>query len=556
MTDAGTVTADPVMETVTPVDVAIVGAGPAGLAAAVTCARAGLRVCLIDRGASLGGQYWRQPAASPDFLQSLVAREAPVSGPGRGPVHPRDLRHLHHDLATFEALRERVGEALHAGLVDLRLRTQVWTAVVTDAAFVTDAPGGTDAPGPAADGAAVVDLHVLGPAGVAGVVRARRLVIATGAHDIGLPFPGWDLPGVMTIGGIQALLKSSDVVPGRRVALGGTGPFLLPVATGLAARGVEVVGVFEANAPTGWWPHVSTVVRHPDRLREGLAYAATLARHRVPFRPCTMMVEAHGHDRVEAVSVCRLDRAGRPGLGSVVRHDVDAVGIGWGFSPILDLAVTLGCATRLGDNGFAVVAVDSEQRSSVPTVLVAGEPTGVGGAALALAEGELAGHVVVEDLTDPVGTTARSRRTGQRLRTVRRDVVRLRSFATAMHAAHPIPPGWAAAVRPETTVCRCEEVDAATVLEAVAAGADTARQVKQLTRAGMGWCQGRTCEPACALLAAGAAQQTTREKAPAAGPVGASALAGDSERLVAQPVSLGALADLVPRSSSQPSHDQ
>ena len=549
MTDARTVPGEPAAGAVTQVDVAIVGAGPAGLAAAVTCARAGLTVCLLDRSTGIGGQYWRQPAAS---LASLDARGTPVSRTGRGPVDPRDLRHLHHDLATFEALRERLAEAVGTGLVDLRLRTQVWTAVVSAA------PGETDAPGPAADRPAAVDLHVLGPGrgigvcattGVAGVVRARRVVLATGAHDIGLPFAGWDLPGVMTIGGIQALLKSSDVVPGRRVALGGTGPFLLPVATGLAARGAEIVGVFEANAPTTWWPHLSTVVRHPARLAEGLTYAAMLVRHRVPFRPRTMIVEAHGRDRVEAVSVRQLDRVGRLRPGAVVRHAVDAVGVGWGFSPILDLAVTLGCATRRGDNGFAVITVDREQRSSVPAVLIAGEPTGVGGAALSLAEGELAGHVVVGDLADPVATAPRSRGASQRRRTVRRDVVRLRSFATAMQAAHPIPAGWAVAVRPETIVCRCEEVDVATVLAAVAAGADTARQVKQLTRAGMGWCQGRTCEPACALLAAGPGQPVTEERASAPATVERRPLAGDTERLVAQPISLGALADLLEASS-------
>ena len=193
MTDARTVPGARATGAVTQVDVAVVGAGPAGLAAAATCASAGLTVCLIDRATDIGGQYWRQPS------ESSGGRGTPDSREGRRAVDAKDLRHLHHDLATFEALQDRLGEAVRAGLVDLRLRTQVWTAVV---------PATADDP---ASALAAAELHVLGPTGVAGVVRTRRLVIATGAHDIALPFPGWDLPGVMTIGGIQALLKGSDV---------------------------------------------------------------------------------------------------------------------------------------------------------------------------------------------------------------------------------------------------------------------------------------------------------------------------------------------------------
>lgn len=586
-------------------DVAVVGAGPAGLAAAVTCARAGLGVVLLDRGTSIGGQYWRQPPGS--------GRSAPRgSVPGRRPVDSADLRHLHHDLATFEALRDRLGEAVDAGLVDLRLRTQVWTAVLTGERPSRDEGSGRGdgegAPPTSAAAEPTVDLHVVGPgprssgptgsgaagsgtAGSAAVVRARRVVLATGAHDIALPFPGWDLPGVMTIGGLQALLKGSDVLPGRRIVLGGTGPFLLPVAAGLATRGAEVVGVFEANAPTGWLPHLATVVRHPARMGEGLAYAATLARRRVPVRPRTMIVEGHGSDRVEAVSVRRLDRAGRLRPGAAVRLEVDAVGVGWGFSPILDLAVTLGCVTVRGDHGLAVVAADPEQRTSVPGVLVAGELTGVGGASLSVAEGELAGHVVVGDLTGRAASFASAGADGTRAGTARcdvadgaatgrevarsatiprdvvrrgvveREVVRLRAFAAAMHAAHPIPAGWADTLRPDTVVCRCEEVEAGAVRAAVASGADTARQVKQLTRAGMGWCQGRVCEPACALLASGDdrhggdAREAGKDRATRGSEVtgrDAGPLAGDTERLVAQPVSLGALADSIPATPQKP----
>ena len=186
-----------------PLDVVVVGAGPAGLSCAAELGRASLGVALVDAGHGAGGQYWRQPVA-----------DAPT-------------RRLYHDLATFDSLRDRVATSGTRVL----LQHHVWAVVPRD------------------DGYAV---HVVDRSGGPGVEReltlhARAVVIATGAHDRALPFPGWDLPGVMTVGGLQALLKSGGVGAGRRVALGGTGPFLLPVAVGLAEHGSRVVGVHEVE---------------------------------------------------------------------------------------------------------------------------------------------------------------------------------------------------------------------------------------------------------------------------------------------------------------------
>ncbi len=453
-----------------PLDVVVVGAGPAGLSCAAELGGASLGVALVDAGHGAGGQYWRQPVA-----------DAPT-------------RRLYHDLATFDSLRDRVATSGTRVL----LQHHVWAVVPRD------------------DGYAV---HVVDRSGGPGVEReltlhARAVVIATGAHDRALPFPGWDLPGVMTVGGLQALLKSGGVSAGRRVALGGTGPFLLPVAVGLAEHGSRVVGVHESSSPRRWLPHATTLARNPAKLREGAAYAAALARHRVPVRPRTMIVAAHGTDRVESVSIARLDADGRLRPGRRTTLAVDAVGIGWGFAPQLDLAVTLGCATTTDASGVAVVDVDEVGRTSRAGVYAAGEPCGVGGAALAVTEGRLTAAAVVADLGDEeVAPDPGDLRTAGRLR----------QFAEAMHRAHPVPPAWSDVLEPSTTLCRCEEVTCGEVRAAVAAGADSARQVKQVTRAGMGWCQGRVCGLAAGLLSGEGPGATT-------------------ERLVAAPVSLGALA--------------
>lgn len=468
-------------------DVVVVGAGPAGLSAAAALLEdPALSVTLVDAGLAPGGQYWRQPG--------------PAAAPGG--LTPARLRPLHHDLDVFDRLSAAVDAHRRAGRLRLLSGHEVWAIV------------------PDGDGFAVHTVRRVRPGQEeAATHRARAVLVATGAYDRVLPFPGWDLPGVLTAGALQALLKGNDVFAGHRVAVAGTGPFLLPVAAGLAEQGARVVGVFEANAPTRWLRHLGAVAANPTKVGEGARYAAVLARHHVPLRVRTMVVAAHGADRVEAVTTMRLDRRGLPVVGSERRHSVDAVGVGWGFTPQLDLVMTLGCALVAGADGTAVARVDADQMTSRPGVFVAGETCGVGGAALAVVEGRVAGIGVRCHLATPRdGGPARDRETAA-------EVTRLRRFATAMHAAYPIPVGWAAPLTADTTFCRCEEVPYAAVETAIRRHrCGDSRQLKQLTRVGMGWCQGRMCGYAADLVTQG------RPGAP-------------TERLVSAPVTLGALAD-------------
>jgi NADPH-dependent 2,4-dienoyl-CoA reductase/sulfur reductase-like enzyme len=421
---------------VTEYDTAVVGAGPAGLAAAASAAGTGDRVVLLDAAALPGGQYWRH----------------------------RD--HLPPESGLFRTLTGALDR------VDYRPGTQVWFAE----------PG--------------FRLHTR-----TGEVEAGRLILATGAHDRVVPFPGWDLPGVTTAGGAQALLKGHGVLVGRRIVVAGTGPFLLPVAAGLARAGARVAGVFEANRPLRLAGRVP-----PGKLAEAAGYAATLARHRIPFHTRASVVEAHGDGEVEAVTVARAGRRRRIAC--------DALAVGHGFVPALELATLLGCATRLDADGNLVVMVDGTQATSVPGVWAAGEITGVGGSDLAVVEGTIAGA-------------------GRATAALARRRTRLRRFAAALHAAYPVPADWPDHLTDDTVVCRCEEVRHRTVRAAVSElGATDARTVKLLTRTGMGWCQGRMCGFAVACLTG---RLTDRQ-------VGAADLAAFTYRPFSQPITLGALA--------------
>ncbi|WP_327361365.1 FAD/NAD(P)-dependent oxidoreductase [Streptomyces sp. NBC_01296] len=427
-------------------DLAVVGAGPAGLAAAVTAAGLGLRVVLLDAGERPGGQYYRHPA------------------PGLGADRPEAL---HHGWAAFASREAALRAHEEAGRITYLPAHHVWTVV-------PDGPAWT--------------LHaVAGPEEAAATLRARAVLLATGSYERQLPFPGWTLPGVVGAGGAQAMLKSGLVLPGKRVVVAGSGPLLLAVAGSLAAAGARVPAVVEAAAYGGYVGHVPALLRNPGKLAEAATYGSALLRRHIRLLTRHAVTAAHGTDRVEAVTVARLDRDWRPVPGTARRIPCDALAVGHGLVPQLELATGLGCATRRSADGAAALALDAEQRTSVPGIWSAGETGGVGGAQLALLEGEIAARAVAGR---PVPAALAGRR------------ARLRAFAEAMGAAHRPGAGWTDWLREDTDVCRCEEVPAGRIREAVAdLGARDARTVKLLTRAGMGWCQGRMCGPAVAALA-------------------------------------------------------
>ncbi|MER7900320.1 NAD(P)/FAD-dependent oxidoreductase [Streptomyces sp. NPDC096046] len=421
-------------------DLAVIGAGPAGLAAALAASARGVRVTLVDAATRTGGQFYRQPAAGP--------------GAGR-PEAP------HHRWRTWERLRD----GLAASAVRVLTDHHVWIVERTPDGFTVHA--------------------LLGPEQQEPVeVPARAVLLATGGYEQVLPFPGWTLPGVVTAGGAQAMLKGGLVVPGRRAVVAGTGPLLLPVATGLAAAGVEVAALVESAAPGRLARHGRALA---GKLPEGAGYAARLLRHRVPVLTRHTVVRAHGDDRLTGVTVAALDTDGRVRPGTERHLPCDTLAAGHGMLPHTDLAESLGC--RL--DGFAV-AVDTEQRTDVPGVWAAGEATGIGGAALALAEGHIAGHSAAAHLRDTAPDPAPAALTSR---------ARLRRSAAALDAAYPPPAHWAEQLTDDTVICRCEEVTAGAVREALDLGAGDARTVKLLTRAGMGWCQGRMCGTAVAGLA-------------------------------------------------------
>lgn len=476
--------------------VVVVGAGPAGVAAASAALRAGARVTLLDSAGQIGGQYHRH-----------------LTEGGGSPARREHL--LHHGWRAFVRARD----GLQAdNQCDVVTRAHVWA--VEDGPTIHVALGDTD-----------------GTDRAMRTYRPHALVLATGAHDRTLPFPGWHLPGVYTAGAAQALAKAERLAVGHRVVVAGAGPFLLPVTRTLQLTGARVVGVYEASRPAqmvrGWLAAPLGYWHTRAKLTELGGYLGAHLRHRVPYLAGRSVVAAHGRDHVEAVTVAALDRRWAPVPGTTRTVQVDAVCVTHGFVPRLELAVAAGCeiATPPAGAAYRHVRVDARQHTSVPGVFAAGEITGVGGADLSTAEGAIAGHCAAGgDVAELRVSGALRRRTAYR------------EFAARMHAAHGIGPDWPDWLTPETVVCRCENVSYERFRRAAAdTGTAGVRSLRLSSRAGLGICQARMCgrnveelfaRVSSAVPAGALSDDTISDRRPLAVPVRIGELAGhalDSE---------------------------
>lgn len=446
-------------------DLAVVGAGPAGLAAAQEASRHGLRVIVVDEQPHVGGQIFRRPPAG------LTTR------PHRWPTGYPWGEQL---VAAAEADAAAPSPSI------------TWRPSTTALGVLHDDDG-------------PMRLVVSGPtsAGATGIqhVRMRRLLVATGAFDLPVALPGWTLPGVVAAGAAQGLLKSQGVLVGSRPVLAGSHPLLLLVADQLRAAGADVREVVVARGipgPRELIRALPAVPGHVAMLAEMGAAVARLRAAGVRIRTRTIVTHAHGTDRVDAVSLRQVGADWRP-VGPERRVEADSLVLGFGFQPSIELAEQAGCASRWDSAaGGRVVAHDGSQRTSVPHVLVAGETAGVRGAEQARAEGRLAGLVVATDL-------AARKPSDREVARARRAVARASRFSAVVQRMFaPNRAGLLALAQHDTLVCRCELVTRADVEVTLDANPtmSTSSAVKLECRSGMGVCQGRYCETTVAGIVA------------------------------------------------------
>ncbi|HLV95443.1 MAG TPA: FAD-dependent oxidoreductase [Candidatus Acidoferrales bacterium] len=386
-------------------EVVVIGGGPAGIAAASAASESGRSVALIDDNSAAGGQIWRGGGAK-----------------GSDSEAAKWLRRLRHSpvqvisgAQVFHLENGRLAAELDGGHLE---------------------------------------------------VCYRELILATGARELFLPFPGWTLRGVFGAGGLQALLKAGLSVEGKRMVIAGTGPLLLAVAAYARKQGAKIVAICEQTEWKNLARFAMETTRAPGKLKDALRFGWALRR--VPYWTSAWPVAALGHEELESVRVLRN--------GKIRELACDYLACGFHLVPNLELASFAGCVI---ENGF--VAVDEFQRTSVRNIYCAGETTGIGGLDKSLVEGRIAGYAATGN--DKSARHLFSERAG------------CTRFAAAMKSAFQLRQELKSLPQPETLLCRCEDVPFGRARQF-----DSWRAAKLHTRCGMGACQGRVCGSAAETL--------------------------------------------------------
>jgi NADPH-dependent 2,4-dienoyl-CoA reductase/sulfur reductase-like enzyme len=397
----------------TDTEVLVVGAGPAGITAATTAAMHDKQVLLLDDNLAPGGQIWREATTAQ-------------------PEEPDDAKRK-----SLLALRVSGAQVFSGWRVFDAPRPQTLRAICDSGR----------------------DIHTTD-------ISYQRLVLATGARERFLPFPGWTLPGVFGAGGLQALAQGGFSVARKRIVIAGTGPLLLAVAAHLRQMGGRVTTVAEQASRRQLARFSAALARQPGKLMEGLQYRAASGGSK--YRSGCWPLAASGEEKVQAVRLTDGERTWE--------EPCDLLACGFHLVPNTELACLLGCALH---EGF--VTVDDTQQTSIENVFAAGEPVGIAGLESALVTGTIAGLAAAGKLEEAKALLPRRKK--------------LQRFREQLQAAFALRPELLHLAEPDTIVCRCEDVryEALTSYE-------NWTDAKLQTRCGMGPCQGRVCGPATEAL--------------------------------------------------------
>jgi NADPH-dependent 2,4-dienoyl-CoA reductase/sulfur reductase-like enzyme len=417
-------------------DIIIIGAGPAGLAAAIQASSLGLKTVVIDEQREPGGQIYR--------AIETVSRD-----------RPGDLDLLGEDYARGAPLAAK----FRLAGCDYRCDITVWQ--VDPDGRVHGSDGKTTSS-----------------------QKGRHVLVATGAMERPFPIPGWTLPGVMTVGGAQTLLKSSAVVPRGPTVIAGNGPLPVLVAAQLTAAGVEISAFVETTGMADYWRAIAALpraLRAFEYLGKGMAWRRRVRRAGTAFIGGAEGFEILGENQAEALR-CRVG-------GQEKTFPAQTILLHCGVIPNTQITRQIGCRHDWDEQlRYWRPRVDDWGASSVDAIYVAGDSAGISDARVA----EAAGHLAVLDIAHRAGRIAlRERDDGARA--WRQVIAHHLAVRPLLDRLYPPPAEITSPSGDETIVCRCEEVTVSDIRAAVALGCLGPSQLKSFTRCGMGPCQGRLC---------------------------------------------------------------
>ncbi len=445
--------------------VVIIGAGPAGLSCASHLADTGRQIIILDDNQAAGGQYFKQ---LPHGFQA-----------------DRKSRLLR-DKERFDTL----ARVLSRSNVSYMPNTTVWGMPSQKT------------------------VAYAGPT-QSGRIQASSIVIATGAQEKSLPFPGWTLPGVISAGGCLNLAKAHGLVPTERMVVAGNGPLVLVASATMIAAGADIAAIVEAQTDINLVASaISGISKAPDILAKAIGYRWRMLRSGARFKTGWMICEAKGDGKLEKLAIAPIGADGRPVIEQCQWIEADVLVLGYGLIPGSETARVMGCQMEVRPELNGMVPIRNERlQTNVESVYAIGDGAGIGGAEIAILEGAIAAHAILQK-SPPRSLNARYERLDKYRRSLN------------LAYARPVP---LAAATSETIICRCEELTLGQLALHPSARHGHLNALKVSSRLGMGRCQGRNClHAASSLLGLTAAPQSHHPRArPPLKPVPLSSLAAD-----------------------------
>lgn len=425
-------------------DFVIIGGGPGGIAAAIKAAQAGVNVTLLDENERLGGQVFRQlekgfKVADPDALGSDF----------------KEGKELLHQLNSMQDKIRYLNNTLVWGIFEDR-------------------------------------TLALARNGTTSSLRFKHLLVATGAYDRPVPFPGWTLPGVFTAGGAQKLVKSECVLPGQNILLAGTGPLQLVLADQILKAGGRIEAILEAgHIGKNWLRGLKGIWGNWDFLKEGMRYLCSIQKAGVPLLRSHIILEARGDGQVEEAVIAKVDKNWRPRLNTARSIKVDTICLGYGLVSSTELTMLAECEHKydLRQGGYIPLR-KANMETSVPGIYAVGDGAGVAGRKVAIEEGCIAGISVASTLGSISSAKAR-----QQIKPSRKRLDKINRFRKILDDISLPRKGLYELATDDTVICRCEDVTLKQLKAALADDTIQIKDFKRMTRMGMGSCEGRMCGP-------------------------------------------------------------
>ncbi len=422
-------------------DVVIVGMGPAGMASAVELAELDLNIAIVDENSLPGGQIYRQHSRDFTLIDPSFMGDKYKKG--------RKL------VDEFKSVKDKI---------TLFNDTYIW-------GFFGE------------------NTLTLLQNGKMISMNFDKLLITEGATERTIPFPGWTLPGIITLGGLQKFVLHERLLPGKRFLLAGCSPLLLPVAANLLDAGAEVVGICDASMSNKHMKLMTKLIGQKGLAKEVFSYIFPVIKKSVPIMRSCAVTAASGESGVQRVTVMKLDKNGNPVAGSEKNYEVDILAVSYGFLPSTRLSRLLGCKQEYDQvlNAWNP-ETDDHMQTSVPGVYVAGDSGGIGGADMA----EIEGHIAAAHMAGELGRLPGGE-VEKRAAQYQKAKERISKYISVLNDVFAVRPGLFDIMDKDTIVCRCEQITLGQILGGIELGFRNINEMKRI-RTSMGLCQGRSCE--------------------------------------------------------------